>query len=78
MRREFDVCKSQILDIKKFLAGMETKYGITTDKFLTGTASAGTPMDGPDFKNWTDKYAALKRWEKRLSEYEEVFALMRF
>jgi len=77
LSRELDVCKKTIRKLQKSLLVMEKKYNTTTDKFVEEYPSNRFPSQDRDFINWHSNYEALRRWEQRKGEFEEIFHRMK-
>jgi hypothetical protein len=77
LSRELDVCRATIRKLQKSLHAMERKYNTSTDKFVEGYRNDGFSAQDKDFVDWISNYEALKKWEKRKSEFEELFRRMK-
>ena len=73
MRREIDVCKRMIIGFKKNLAGIENKHDRSRNFFIKKLEN-GNALECEEYcREWKDNYDALKRWEDKLSQYEELY-----
>jgi hypothetical protein len=73
MYREIDVCKRMIIGLKKTLAGIENKHNKSSSIFIKELEIGNDPDCKKDCREWKDNYEALKRWEEKLSQYEELY-----
>lgn len=77
LSRELDVCNKTIRKIRKTLRKMEKKYDMPTEEFSEGYRKGRFPADNKDFEAWFNGYEALKSWEKRKADFEEIFYRMK-
>jgi hypothetical protein len=77
LSRELDVCKKTIRKLQKSLHVMEKKYNTTTDKFVEEYPGNRFPSGNKDFIGWISNYEALRKWEERKREFEEIFHRMK-
>jgi hypothetical protein len=75
--RELEVCKKTIGKLQKSLRAIEKKYNTTTDKFVEAYRGGGFSSGDKDFIDWTGGHEALKRWEERKRQFEEIFHRMK-
>jgi len=76
LARELKVCESAIRKATRFLASMNSKYDLETASFIE-KYNAGALGTSRDFDAWADSYHALKEWEERRGQYEELFRTMK-
>ena len=72
MYREIDVCKRMITGLKKTLAAIKNKHNKSSNN-IKELESGNDPDCKKDYRAWKDNYDALKRWEEKLSQYEELY-----
>lgn len=77
LSRELSVCKSTIQKIQKSLRNFENKYEQSTDEFIEGYQNKKYSAVNKDFLKWFNNFEALRRWEKRKSDFEEIFYRMK-
>lgn len=73
MYREIDVCKRMIAGLKKTIAGIENKHNKSPDNFIKELESGNDPDANKNCEEWKENYDALKRWEEKLLQYEELY-----
>lgn len=71
--REIAVCKRMIIGLKKKLAVMEIKHNKSGQFFIEELESGNDSGCKEDCREWKGNYDALKRWEEKLSQYEELY-----
>ncbi len=77
LSRELAVCKKTIRKLQKSLHTMERKYNTTTDEFVEAYRSNRFSSQDKDCIDWISNYEALKKWEEREREFEEIFHRMK-
>jgi hypothetical protein len=77
LSRELAVCKKAIRKLQKSLHVMERRYNTTSDEFVRVYPSDQFPSGNKDFTSWISNYEALRRWEQRKGEFEEIFHRMK-
>ncbi len=70
-RREINVCRNAIKKLEVFIEDMEEKYHLKSLEMIAGLAASPHPLN-EDFVRWRDSYLALKRWQERLAEHEQI------
>jgi hypothetical protein len=73
MQREIAVCRRMITGLKNTLALIERKHNKSSDIFIKELESGNGPDCKEDCREWKENYDALKRWEEKLSQYEELY-----
>jgi hypothetical protein len=73
LNKEINVCKRMILRLKKKLAAIEKKYNKHGDILIKELESRNENDCREDCREWKDNYEALKRWEEKLLQYEELY-----
>ena len=76
LARELKVCESTIRKATRFLASMNTKYGLETELFIE-QYNSGALGKSKEFNAWADSYKALQEWETRRQQYEELLRTMK-
>jgi hypothetical protein len=76
LARELKVCESAIQKATRFLASMNTKYGLETASFIE-QYNSGALGKSREFNAWADGYKALREWETRRNQYEELLRTMK-
>jgi hypothetical protein len=71
--REINVCKRMIIGLKKTLTVIEKKHNKSSNIFIKELESGNDPDCKEDCREWKENYDALKIWEERLSQYEELY-----
>ncbi len=69
--KEINVCKKAIRKLSRTLAGMETKYGLTTAEFIENF-NDGRTVEEKDHVKWRDSFTGLKNWQQRIKELEQI------
>jgi len=73
MYREIDVCKRMIAGLKKTLAIIENKQNKSSNIYIKELESGNDSDANKDCREWKENYDALKRWEEKLLQYEELY-----
>ncbi len=73
MYREIDVCKRMITGLKKTLAVMEKKHNKSSNVLMKDLESGKDFDCKEECLEWKGNYDALKKWQEKLSQYEELF-----
>jgi hypothetical protein len=72
-RREIDICLAAIGKLEAYLAAMEEKFGTASDVFMQQMITADS-ID-PEKQHWYESCLALKRWQKRLAEHQQIMQM---
>lgn len=76
LARELGLCNSFMNKCQRLLAGMESRYGMTTavflDRWQQGTLSASR-----EFAKWLAGVEGLRRWTDARNEYERLLGIMK-
>ncbi|MHB8880675.1 MAG: hypothetical protein ACYC69_04080 [Thermodesulfovibrionales bacterium] len=75
--RELDICKNKVHVLKKALSLRETKFNMSTEKFIVLYRHGEISVDDIDYISWINDYRALRTWQATLNQYEELLVLMR-
>lgn len=73
MHREMDVCRRMITGLKVFISGMEKKHNKSSTDFFTDIERGNSAEGKDDYTEWKGNYEALKSWEGKLSQYEDLY-----
>ncbi len=77
LSRELAVCKKTVRKLQKCLLTMERRYNMTTEMFVEAYRGKGFSSRNKDFISWINDYEALRKWEQRKREFEELFHRMK-
>lgn len=61
---------------KKELSGYEERYGLSTERMMTGELPENV-KEARDLEAWRNDYEGLLAWQQRLREYEEAYNALR-
>lgn len=77
LAREINVCEKTINKTGKSLKKMEKRFNMTSGEFIERYRNRELPNDNKAFAEWYDTYEALRKWEERKREFEEIFHRMK-
>jgi hypothetical protein len=67
------VCKRMITGLNEYIAGMEKKYNKSSTVFFNDIESGKTTDGKKDYSEWKGNFEALKNWEEKLSQYNDLY-----
>ena len=74
--REVGVCSGSIRALQHTLQRLEKKYHLTSEEVIKGDG-ASARVDGRDRQQWLESYRELISWQKRKTEFEELYHQMK-
>ena len=77
LSRELNVCEKKIKKIRQVLIGLEMKYKMKTEVFVTELSSGNIAGQKEDFDVWIREYEALKKWEALRDQYADLLKKMK-
>ncbi len=73
-RREIAICEQAIKKIKRELAAVEKKHGISNEVFLDSYSQQVVSPDS-EMSRWYEMCSALERWKERLAEHRRIMLM---
>jgi hypothetical protein len=77
LSRELDVCRKKVSTLQKNLSRMENKFNMKTGAFLKDFNEGKIDKHNDDFITWVNDCDALRTWQERLKQYEDLFCSMK-
>jgi hypothetical protein len=77
LSRELDICRKKVNALEKKLFRMEKKFSMSSEAFVKDFNEANMPAHSSDFVSWFNDCHALRQWQERLKQYEEIFCSMK-
>jgi len=77
LSRELDVCRKKINALQEKLFFREKKFNMSTEAFVKDFDEAKLTAHNDDFISWFNDCEALRKWQERLKQYEDIFCSMK-